>query len=196
MAKGDLRIPRNFDYGPFAYVEKKPLTASETFARGEPVYVTSAGKVKESGDDPTAVKFAGIALASGDTVGASDVIGTFRQKVGQFKPGASPNLPQTDDTTPFLVMLPGCEVECDNFATDGAGTLATPTQGNAVGEVAGLSLTAGQYTIDVGTTNILLRIIDVLDANGESILRSGKTGVTVRAVVVTSQFAVVTAASA
>ena len=188
MAKNDIRLLDSDDYGPFSKIAQGYLNASETFGVGEPVFENTDGEVAESGDDPTPATFAGISLSSGDTVGASDPVGTFRRSVGQFQPGLSPNTPQTGDPVLYRKLYPGARIACDNFATDGAGTLVTPTTANAIGEQAGFTLASGTYSIDTGTTNEPLRIVGVLDANGDDIRWSGGTGVTVVAEVVQCQF--------
>ena len=191
MALDDITMPEGDDYGPFTRIDHKPLNAAESFVRGEPVQINSDGELAESGDDPVAVDFAGIALDSGDTVGATDAIGTFRQSIGQSQQGASPNLPTTSDATKYHKVSIGSTVESGNFATDGAGTLATPTQANAIGLGAGFTLNGGVYSIDVGVTNNVLVITDVLDNNGDSIANraTNATGVTVVATVTACQFA-------
>lgn len=190
MAKNDIRFPEGDDYGPFVFVRQWPLAAGATFATGEPVFLNTSGDVAESGDDPAPASFAGISLGSGDTVGASDVTGTFRRKVGQFAPGAAPNLPVAGDLIPVAICMPGTVLWFLNFATDGAGTLATPTKANAVGEQAGLSLTANVYSIDTGVTssNEFLRITRLIDANGEDVAFSAKAAVWVEAIVRQNQF--------
>lgn len=192
MAKNDLALPKDHSYGPFVYQRDWALTASETFAVGEPVYVTSSGRVKESGTLPTAAKFWGIAASSGDTVGASDTVGTFRRKLGQFVPGASPNLPTTADQVSVLVTLPGALIECGNICSDGTGAASiTPTEAN-IGDLIRLVLSGGGvYFFDFGspgtaTAATILVCHDVLDVNGDSITFSGRTGVRVQAKVLTS----------
>ena len=195
MAKGDLILPDPDDYGPFIRVDHWGLNASETFAVGEPVYLNTDGEAQESGDDPAPTAFGGIALSSGDTARSSDPVGTFVRRVGQYQISGDGHTPTTNDLVAVAVCMPGATIKCNNFATDGAGTAATPTQANAIGETAGLTLASGSYSIDTGVTagNEFLHIIDVLDANGQSIVFSGAAGVTPVARVTTNQFTVVPA---
>lgn len=58
---------------------------------------------------------------------------------------------------------------CRYFATDGAGTLATPTQANAVGQAGNLYSNGTQWTFDTGAANNNAVGIDVLDGNGNSL---------------------------
>lgn len=195
MAKGDLILPDPDDYGPYIRVERWFLNASETFAVGEPVYLNTDGEAQESGDDPAPTAFGGIALSSGDTARSSDPVGTFRRQVGQFQLSGDGHTPTTSDGVMVAVCMPGARIKCRTFATDGGGTSVAPTQANALGETAGLTLAGGTYSIDTGVTagNEFLHIIEVLDDNNENIVFSGGTGTQVVAIVNTNQFTVVPA---
>jgi hypothetical protein len=65
-------------------------------------------------------------------------------------------------------IKPTQQFRTDNFATDGNGTAAVPTQ-TRIGELAGLVLTGNDWFIDTGMANLILQIDDVLDANLNSI---------------------------
>jgi len=193
VAKGDLILPDPDDYGPYIRVEYFPLNASESFAPGEPVYLNSDGEVQESGDDPTVVTFLGVAITSGDTARSSDPVGSFVRRIGQYQITGDGFTPTTSDMVAVAVCMPGASIKCRNFATDGAGTAATPTQANAIGETAGFTLDgSGNYSIDTGVTAAreMLQIVEVLDDNGQNIVFSGGTGTQVRAIVVENQFTV------
>lgn len=162
MSKGDIR----YHSGPFR-IFQIPLTASESFVEGEPVRITDAGRLAESTDDPVAGSFLGFALASGDTVGSTDPIGSFRYP--GFKTFAPSTLPTTNDLIPVLAPLPGCVV---------IGRLKATTPSLAViGEFAGLDLTGGVWTFEENAGNPVGRIVDALDANQISTNISGATGV-------------------
>lgn len=196
MSKGDFSPYRGWgEYAPMGPPLYGRIKAAETVVQGEPVYGTSGGEISESGDDPTAVKFMGFIASSGDTVGATDALGTFRQKPGMFTPGATPNLPVAGDLVEVWRPAPGQAVRARVFATDGAGTPAVPTAAH-IYDMAGFTLAAGVYSLDVGTTNKLARIVDVLDANDQSILRSGLAGVTAIFEIVAHEFNVTTDPSA
>lgn len=177
MARFDIMPYRGGSQGTIIPpVEHYRLNASETFVEGEPVAVNADGELTESADDPAAEDVIGIAAMSGDTAGVTNTIGIYRKRVGMFSPGASPNLPQTGDMIQVWEAYQGHTFVSSNFATDGAGTLVTPTLANALGERAGLTLASGQWSVDTGTTNFLVRIVDVLDANGRSLQNGGGTG--------------------
>ena len=180
MARFDIMPYRGGSQGTvIPPVEHYRLNASETFVEGEPVSVNGDGELTESADDPAAEDMIGIAAMSGDTAGLTNTIGIYRKRVGMFSPGASPNLPQTGDMIQVWEAYQGHTFITKNFATDGAGTLVTPTLANALAERAGLSLTSGQRSLDVGTSNFIARVVDVLDANGRSLQNGGGTGVAV-----------------
>jgi hypothetical protein len=179
MARFDIMPYRGGSQGTvIPPVEHYRLNASETFVEGEPVSVNADGELTESADDPAAEDFIGIAAMSGDTVGATNAIGIYRKRRGMFSPGISPNLPQTGDQIQVWEAYQGHTFRTNNFATDGSGTLTAPAAAN-IGDRAGLSLTAGQWSLDTGTTNFIARVVDVLDANGISLQEQGGTGVTV-----------------
>jgi hypothetical protein len=124
-----------------------PVIANATFLRGEPLRLTLGGALTTNADNPAAI--IGIAAhGATDVDGASFPAGTMCTVIG------------IPDTQIF---------RSDNFATDGSGTAAVPTQANAIQELAGLSLSGGTWSIDTGMANLLVRIVDVLDAQRNSI---------------------------
>lgn len=140
MAANDFRVHREPSAVGF------PQAASAAFREGEPVVVSSGG-VTEAADDPAFVT--GIAATR-----AVDVDGV------SLATGAKSTIYMLDASTYFQTV---------NFATDGAGTSATPTQANAVGQVAGFSLTGGTWYVDTGAANPIVRIEAVLDARGQAL---------------------------
>jgi hypothetical protein len=176
MAKLNIMPYRGADQGSvMPPTERYRLNASETFVLGELVSVNADGELTESADDPAAEDVIGVAAASGDTVGTTDAMGAYRKRVGLFAPGISPNLPVTGDMVPVWEVFGGHTFIAQVFATDGAGTAATPALAN-IGDRAGFSLTAGVWSLDTGTANFSARVVDVLDVNGRSIQESGLTG--------------------
>lgn len=198
MAKNDI-LPYKAnanETGPIADLQHFGLGASESFTVGEPVAVNAAGRLTESADDPGPEDFIGIAAGCGDTVGSTDTIGIFRTAKGMFTPGAVPNRPVTGDLIPVWIAGPGTKLIFKVFATDGAGTAATPALAN-IGDMAGLSLTAGVWSVDTGTSSTkFIRIVDVVDANGDSVQFSGLTGSKAIGQVVSYELSVTTAPTA
>jgi hypothetical protein len=123
-----------------------PVIANSTFLRGEPLRVTAGGALTTNANNPAAI--IGIA-AHGvtDIDGASFPAGTMCSVIG------------IPDTQIFA---------SDNFATDGSGTAAVPAQGN-ITDLAGLNLAGGVWSIDTGMANLIVQIVDVLDAQRNSI---------------------------
>ena len=123
-----------------------PATASQTFLAGEPVQVVAAGTLSECATDPPTVD--GIAAH-----GTTDVDGN---SLGTTHPitvyGTSPN-------QVFISR---------RFATDGAGTAATPALTN-IGDFAGLSLSGGIWYVDTGAANAIIKIIGVQDIAGNDL---------------------------
>ncbi len=131
-----------------------PVAATQAFLVGEPV-VLSNGALIECVDDPANVD--GISAQ-----GAEERAG-IGLSVASLPVGSSITIYGVNDTQVFT---------CSNFATDGAGTSAAPTQANAIDELAGLTLDASTipvWYVDTGTANQLVRIVDVLDARRNSI---------------------------
>ena len=124
-----------------------PQTASETFVAGEPVVLVAAGTLSECGDDPSAVT--GIAAHR-----TTDHDGVDRGV------GAPVTVYQAS---------PGQVFKTQNFATDGAGTAATPALTN-VGDLAGLDFTSGtDWFLDIGQDNLICEIVGVRDAAGNNL---------------------------
>ncbi len=125
-----------------------PINAAESFGAGEPLTWNAAGELTEAGDDPATVT--GISCTQ-----ATDVDG----------------IALAAGTTISVYGVPsGMLFICRQFATDGAGTAVTPTAANAIGVLAGLTRAAGIYSIDIGTGNDVIEIMDVIDlTTGDSI---------------------------
>lgn len=174
MARFDI-VPFDSPHGGQSRILELPLNAAETFLQGEVVRLDADGNVTESGDDPTPANVLGIAATGGDTTSGT---GTLDPDTGLIIVAGGQvliTIPGSSDT--FLTS---------NFATDGAGTLTAPLITN-IGDEAGFTLAAGVWSLDVGTTNNVARIVDVLDADGNSIMRSGGTGTQVVFMILASQ---------
>ncbi len=123
-----------------------PVTASETFLAGEPVVVAAAGTLGECADDPSVI--AGMAAHGSLDVDNADLGVGSPVTVYGFTPGQV-----------FITR---------RFATDGAGTAATPALTN-VGDLAGFDLSSGVWTLDTGQGNLLARIVGVQDISGNNL---------------------------
>lgn len=123
-----------------------PVTASQTFRAGEPVTLVGAGTLSEAGDDPPSV--AGIAAHRSTDRDGTDFGAGFLVTV--YKGGPD----QTFRTT--------------SFATDGAGTQVAPAL-TSIGDLAGLTLLAGVWSLDTGATNTICEVTGVLDSNGRNL---------------------------
>lgn len=145
MAANDIRPYRSVQGGS-DLMAGYPQAASATFREGEPVVLT-AGALAECGDDPPVVH--GIAATR-----ATDAFGT------SFATGT---------TATVVLGVPTQQFVAFNFATGGAGVAVTPTQANAIGQLAGLSLTTGTWFVDTGAANLLVEIDDVVDSAGRKI---------------------------
>lgn len=125
-----------------------PINASESFGEGEPLVFNAAGELAEAGDDPASV------------VGISAHRATDIDNIA-FAAGTTISAYGVPDDQLYV---------CENFATDGAGTAATPTAANAIGVTGGLTFAGGAYSVDTGTGNTILEIFDVISTNtGDSI---------------------------
>ena len=144
MAKNDITFYSSLGDGPSR--KGFPVAASATFDEGD-VVVVSSGSVDEAGNDPASVN--GIAaMRSTDYNGDS------------LATGSAVTVYSGGDTDTFRSA---------KFATDGAGTTATPTQANAIGVLAGFTDDGTNWWVDTGTANLLVRITDVIDAAGNSV---------------------------
>ena len=178
MAKNDIRVwraPKELNIGWY------PVAASSTFVAGEPVRLNTGGELVEATTDwATGNDFLGIAMASGDTVGATDTAGTFRTMVGgtnggAFTPGTG--FPVSADLIPVVLPSPDVFFVTSNYdATTGAfGDAPVKT---VVGDAGGLALVSGSWGFAQGGAKNA-RVMHVLDANMADIAFSGGTGVSV-----------------
>ena len=158
MAQNDIVVWKS-PHGGHAEINRGYLDASETFLTGEPVRVTADGTISESPDDPTNDDIIGISAGPGSTaVRNPETNANYTTNDNVFYSRAA-------DQTLFATQ---------NFATDGAGTQAAPAQTN-IGDEAGLTLASGVWSLDVGTTNNVCRIEDVLNSQKDSIVKTGET---------------------
>ena len=122
-----------------------PVTASETFVAGEPVVVAAAGTLGECGDDPSAVD--GIAAHA-----------PVNSDGSTFSVGQPVTVHGTGSDQVFITK---------RFATDGAGTAATPAL-TSIGDLAGLT-GPGTWYLDTGAANKICKVIGVQDAAGNNL---------------------------
>lgn len=176
MAKNDFLPYRGTDQGNVLPApEVGYLTAGSSFVLGEPVVVVAAGTLSECASG--AATLDGIAAMSGDTVGATDPVGVYRTPMGMYTPTGNDSLPTTNDPTTFWRIRQRRLWIAQRFSTDGTGAaLVVPALAN-IGDAVGIILNAGNWSIDgnAGTAKVA-RIVDVLDAFGDSIVKSAKTG--------------------
>lgn len=184
MSQGDIVLYKT-PGGVAPVLWEAPMKASESFRYGEPISINAAGEATESADDPVPMDFAGIAQEPvGFVIGSTGAAGTATTrdpKTGYpYATGA---------VIQYVPALQGFQFRSQNFATDGAGTLlftagvglTYATAFALIGECAGLSLTAGVWSVDVGTTTDLFcwRITGFLDALGRPIHRTGQNATSV-----------------
>lgn len=170
MAKNDIRVWRSPKEPLVAHF---PVAASSTFCAGEPVRLNTGGELVEATTDwATGNDFLGIAMTSGDTVGATDANGSVRQLTGAFTPGTG--FPVSGDMVPVIVATPDTWFVTSNFdATTGAFG-DTPAKTN-VGDGGGLALVSGSWGIAMGGAQNA-RVLQVLDSSYNDIAYSGGTG--------------------
>jgi hypothetical protein len=151
------------------------MEGSETFEEREVVVVdTTSGEVEECASDPTTVL--GIsATSTQNAVSNQGVSATLADNtlIGVYLP---------TDNTLFQVNVGGTLATGNRFATDGAGTAATPTAATAVGEEAGfIRITNGTedvWVVDTGAANKHVLIEALYNSRGENIKQAGATSTT------------------
>ena len=161
MSKGDFRLFRE-PSGRNPSVANYGLAGSQTFEDGEVVALDATGLAAEASDDPTTV--AGIAAVSSQ---------------GRTSAGLKGSKAAYSNCQLYLPEY-GQIFITENFATDGAGTPATPTILN-IGDTAGFTLASGVWYVDTGASNVHVEIVDLLDVNKEPItspLNMAAVGVT------------------
>ena len=174
MAKNDFMIWNSPDGG-HSLVRYGTLKASETFVAGEPVRLNTAGTLVECSDNPaTGNDFGGIAVASGDTVGATDANGAFRFKIGAFTPGTG--FPVAGDLVPYIVPTPTTQFITKNYDATTGVFGDTPTATTVIGNGLGIQIVSGTWGLALGG-NQIARCVDLLDANFTPVGLSGGTGV-------------------
>lgn len=153
MSAQDIRTYRADRGGKFQ-VSGYPMAAGASFLPGEPLVFNGSGAVVQATTDPASV--IGISAYSSRDIDGNTV-----------PTGSAISVIEPDNSQLWT---------CRRFATDGAGTAATPTQANAIGKTAGLTLSGSTWTVDTGAANTILRIEDVLDAFGRSVASPGLHG--------------------
>jgi hypothetical protein len=170
-------MPFDGPHGPHARVQYFPLAAGAAFEEGEPVRLIAAGEV----DDVAGTQISsndnivGFAAGTGDTTNASG-LGSFRVfSLGQFTPGDG--AATAGDLVGVYMPDPSTYFITARQSADGA-AFAAPVA-TIIGDEAGLIELGGNWGVDTsgaGAENVV-RVMDVLDADGVSISLSGGAGV-------------------
>lgn len=162
MAREDI-LPAVRGLGSTPAMQSWGLTAAETFKRGEPVRLSTAGRLIVSVTNPDNTTFLGIAAEDGDTTNASG-LATAKTRFGQF---TDTGILAVGDLINVWIPQYLNFFQTGNFATAGVFG-ATQTIGD-IGEGAGLLLTGGQWGINTAGASKICRIVDFLSKNGISI---------------------------
>jgi hypothetical protein len=156
MAQFDIRI-RSGEHE----IREYPLETLQTFEQGEPV-----------GSDPAVVTGISAGTAINQLVSSTTALAD-NTLIGVYIP---------TDNTLFQCNVGGTLATGNRFATDGAGTAATPTAANAVGEEAGFILitdgTEDVWVVDTGAANKHVLIEALYNSSGENIKQVGATSTT------------------
>ena len=180
MALDDIRVYQA-PLGGHTRVQHWRVNAAEGFFRGEPVSVNADGELTESADDPQDEDIMGIAASDG-------VVGTTYD----FKTGTAM---VTGALIPVIIPDSNTYFVCNNFGTTSEQFDQDLVVAN-LGDEAGLELVSGTWGINTGAANNTCRIIDLLDADGNSIQDSGGTVVQCVFLIVAHQSVVVDAPAA
>ena len=150
MSAGDVILYATDEACPHRASYRTNISAA-TFREGEPVVLDASNELVECAVvDPPAIT--GIAVEP--AVSRSNMMAAL----------------ETSDTFRLIERwVPQNTFICRYFATDGAGTLTTPTHANAVGQLGNLYSNGTQWTFDTGAANNNCVGIDVLDASGNSL---------------------------
>jgi len=152
MAEQDI-MPFRSPHGGSTGVKAYPIAASQTYRHGEPL-VLSGNRLQEATTEPAAI--IGISAQDARDI-ANDTVGGLN---GQ---PASAGTPRS-----VYMSTKGQTFTFRNFATDGAGTVATPTV-SSIGVLAGLVKVGNVWFADTGSSALICQINDVLDARKNSI---------------------------
>jgi hypothetical protein len=166
MAENDIRVNSGTHE-----IRAYPVETSQDFSFGEPVVVdTTSGEVEECGSDPATVTgisathtFNYVADPSGGTAVANNTL------IGVYLP---------TDNTLFVVTVGGTAAAGNRFATDGAGTAATPTAATAVSEEACFIRASGNWFIDTAAANKHVLIEALYNSEGQNVKDPNATSTT------------------
>ncbi len=150
MARQDI-MPHSNATGGHCRVTRQYLTASETFLQGEPVRVTADGLVKEPATDPDDNNIYGIAAVDGNGGSAGDDVQVYVPNSDQY----------------WLTK---------NYSEAGSAFADTAPVAARIGDEIALVLISGSWGVSIVGNNNIARIVDVLDAQGESVRVSSATG--------------------
>ena len=167
MAKQDI-MPADSPGGGHCRVLEFPVAAAQTFVEGAVVRVNTSGQLVASVDNPTSANVFGIAATGGDTTAGT---GTLDPDTGSvITTGGMVKVYVPDITTVFRTM---------NFSSAGAAFGDVAPAAGHIGDEINIELIGGNYGVGIAGSNNLGRIVDVVNADGNSVMRSGGTGVTV-----------------
>jgi hypothetical protein len=184
MAFHDI-MPHKFSSQPL--VQYYPVDAAMAAVVGEPVVLNGAGEIQECSDPLEAPgDIIGI-LATTANISTSDVpSATLIQTTKTYPTTAAGGFVVAADPAAVTMFDTNTAFITDNFDTVGAPTAAVPTLANALGEPVGLLRDASSPAVwYVSTsTNTAGRIVDVLDAQKESLITGTNPGAGVYVVVI------------
>jgi hypothetical protein len=165
MARDDIRVWSD-PHGQHGRIKYFRVDATQTFLKGEPVRINADGELQELGDDvdPATVRLIGIAAGDGSTASRD-----WRTDAN-FTTGATIPVIIPNQDTEFIVSNANFGTTSEAFSAAEVPLLAH------IGDEAGLELVSGVWGVNIGATNNTVRIVDVLDANFESVQDSGLTG--------------------
>jgi hypothetical protein len=161
MARDDI-MPWDSANGGTSRTNNGYITASQTFDRGEPVFLTQAGTITECVTDPIHSKFLGIAAAGPGTANTNPDTGTTTWPVGT--------------QIPIWIPIQGDKFITDNYSeAEAAGFGDVAPVVSDIGNVVGLELIGDDWGVCADATNNIVRIYDVLNKNKDPIRVTGET---------------------
>ena len=159
MSARDI-MPYDSVHGGHTRTMRFPMITGAAFSVGEPVRVDQDGEVVESGSDPADTSFVGFAAEG---------------------PGGGNINPKTGVVyavnDPITVWIPtfGDTFITKNWSSGGSSFDDVAPLITNIGDECGLSIISNDWGIDINDSNNLCRVVDILDSQKRSIIRTKNT---------------------
>jgi len=168
MAYDDIKVYSS-PMGGNTWIQHFPMETGVTFGKGDMVKLDTDGQVTECVTEETFNDILGVAMAGPN--GPGGVTLNNPRRTGTSTAYAD------GDRFPVAIPVPGQLFKTSNWSAGGTAFDDVVPSATTIGALCSLALIAGVWGLDEGPTagSEVARVVDVLDARGDSVADNGAT---------------------